>query len=316
VGGDYVGWCPLGYRDRPVLVYDRLGRGTRGGFGVARGSTVAQTPWTYLRRGDMGARDLTRRRVTLDGRSVQQVRIVDAPHVRLSRDFAVTEAPAAGVARAVPRSGTGRLGLPDTAADTRGDSPTGIRRRGRGIEDAHPTDTRAQRRPEEAADPGASARRRPGEAEARTPDRAQRERDGSSQADREVLRPMFRPLSRTRPEGRDAAPPAAEARPRNDSETRPRNDPESRPRSDVESRRGGGEGRPVRQAEPAPRSEPRRDPPPEPRRESQPPPRREAEPRHESESRREAPPRHEAEPRHEAPPPPPAAAARRPRREQ
>ena len=332
VGGDYVGWCPLGYRDRPVLVYDRLGRGNRGGLGVARGTTVAQTPWTYLRRGDIGARDLSRRRVELDGRSIQQVRMVESAHGRLTRDLAVTEAPI-NMARAVPRNGSTRPGISDTVPEMRSDPMTTIpvvRRRGRSIDDgergsltesgsaaagpagtarygatartAHPTDVRGgQRRPDDTPDAGApntAARRgRAGEGvEARRPDRPLRERDGASQADREVLRPMFRPLSRARPEGRDGAAPPEAARPRSESEARPRsdgaprggNDGEAR-RSGDDGRRGGGEARPsgggAREASP-----PRQSAPP---------------PRHEP----------QAQPRHEAPPPPPpAAAARRPRR--
>jgi uncharacterized protein DUF6600/FecR-like protein len=345
VGGDYVGWCPLGYRDRPVLVYDRLGRGTHGGYGVGRGTTVAQTPWTYLRRGDMGARDLSRRRVQLDGRSIQQVRMVESAHGRLTRDFAVTETPIS-VARAVPRNGSTRPGMSDTVPEMRSDPMTTIpvaRRRGRSIDDGqrgsvtesgstaagpagtaryggtaravHPTDVRSgQRRPDapDAGTAGTSARRgRTSEGvEARTPDRPVRQRDGASQDDREVLRPMFRPLSR-RPEG--AAPPEA-ARPRNEGEARPRSEAEPRPRAESEPRRGndgearrggderrrGGEARPAggsaREASP-----PRHEAPPPQRHEAPPPPRHE--------------PQAQAQPRHEAPPPPPpAAAARRPRR--
>ena len=81
-GGDYVGWCPLGYGDRPVLAYDRLGRGNHGHAVTRPGTSVAETPWIYLRRGDVGARDLTRRRVQLDGNSVQQVRVLESAQAR------------------------------------------------------------------------------------------------------------------------------------------------------------------------------------------------------------------------------------------
>ena len=132
VGGDYVGWCPLGYRDRPVLVYDRPGYGTRG-HAVARGATsVAETPWIYLRRGDVGARDLTRRRVQLDGSAAQQVRILETAQARLTRDLAVTDA--AAMARAVPRNTSSRPQMSDTVPEMRGDALTQIpiaRRRGR-----------------------------------------------------------------------------------------------------------------------------------------------------------------------------------------
>jgi hypothetical protein len=132
VGGDYVGWCPLGYRDRPVLAYDRLGLAR--GHAVPRGTTVAETPWIYLRRGDVGARDLTRRRVQLDSTAVQQVRVVDMAQARLTRDFAVTTVPAAAVARAVPRNTSSRPQTSDTVPEMRGDPMTQIpiaRRRGR-----------------------------------------------------------------------------------------------------------------------------------------------------------------------------------------
>jgi FecR protein len=136
VGGDYVGWCPLGYRDRPVLVYDRFGRGDRG-HAVARGTSVATAPWIYLRRGDIGARDLTRRRVQLDSAAVQQVRVVEAARTRLSRDLAVTERPTGAVARAVPRNTSSRPGMSDTVPEMRSDPMSSIpvvRRRGRPVE--------------------------------------------------------------------------------------------------------------------------------------------------------------------------------------
>jgi hypothetical protein len=133
VGGDYVGWCPLGYRDRPVLAYDRIGYASRG-HAVPRGTTVAETPWIYLRRGDVGARDLTRRRVQLDSNAVQQVRIVDTAQARLTRDLAVADAPAAALARAVPRNASSRPQTSDAVPEMRGDLLTTIpaaRRRGR-----------------------------------------------------------------------------------------------------------------------------------------------------------------------------------------
>jgi hypothetical protein len=358
-GGDYVGWCPLGYRDRPVLVYDRLGRGTRGHAVPRGGTSVAETPWTYVRRGDVFARDLARRRVQLDGNSVQQVRVLESAQARLTRDLVVTEAPPA-VARAVPRGTSSRPQMSDTVPEMRGDPMTTIpvvRRRGRPVDgredptglaesgsvvgapsgavqrfggaagrgDAaastpltpvpaarapHPTDVRSgQRRTEEGAEAGAIARRgRSADVEARTPDRPVRERDGvarerggSSDADREVLRPMFGGLGRQRSEGREAAPrdgggqaeDGGWARRRGDGgERRGGDDAEARRGRDGsgEGRRGGADARPAgaaREREAAPRPsnpEPRREPPAQ------------------------------AQPRREAPPPPPDAAARHPRK--
>ena len=355
VGGDYVGWCPLGYRDRPVLAYDRLGFAR--GHAVPRGTTVAETPWIYLRRGDVGARDLTRRRVQLDSNAIQQVRVVDTAQARLTRDFTVADATAAAatLARAVPRSASSRPQTSDT--EMRGDLLTTIpaaRRRGRpadgrddlpaesgsvtgvpagafqrfgavGRGDAaastplvpvpaargpHPTDVRSgQRRVEEPADAGAISRRgRGAEVEARAPDRPVRERDAvsreredSSDAEREVLRPMFRGLGRQRTEGgRDAASP-----PR-DGGTQAEEGGWARRRGDGGERSGGGEaagrrggdsGQGQRGVEARPAGSARE---------------REAAPRPSNPPARSEP---QAQPRQEAPPPPPAAAARR-RRDQ
>ena len=118
-GGDYVGWCPLGYRDRPVLVYDRLGRGNRG-FAVPRGgTTVAQTPWTYLRRGDVAPATCPPARPARQ-RSVRQVRVLESAQSRLTRDLVVADVPPAAVARAVPRGTSSRPGMSDTVPEMRG----------------------------------------------------------------------------------------------------------------------------------------------------------------------------------------------------
>src|SRR5258705_9127637 len=333
-GGDYVGWCPLGYRDRAVLVYDRLGRGTHGHALPRGGTSVSGAPWIYLRRGDVGARDLSRRRVQLDGSAVQQVRILETAQARLTRDFAVTDA--AAMARAVPRNTSSRPQMSDTVPEMRGDPMTQIptaRRRGRPADGrdelpaesgsvvgapsgavqrfgssggatgrgdaaastplvpvpaaraAHPTDVRSgQRRAEEAPETGAIVRRgRSADVEARTPDRpvreregVAREREGASDAEREVLRPMFRGLGRQRTESREAGPP----RDGGEAEGRRGGD------SGQGRARGGAEARPAgsaREREAAPRQ-------------SSPPPRPE--------------PQAQAEPRHQPPPPPPAAPPR------
>jgi len=355
VGGDYVGWCPLGYRDRPVLAYDRLGFAR--GHAAPRGTTVAETPWIYLRRGDVGARDLTRRRVQLDSTAVQQVRVVDMAQARLTRDFTVADATAAAatLARAVPRNASSRPQTSDT--EMRSDLLTTIpaaRRRGRpadgrddlpaesgGVTSAptgaiqrfgaisrgdaaastplvpvpaarapHPTDVRSgQRRVEEPADAGVISRRgRSAEVEARNPDRPMREReavvrerDDNSDAEREVLRPMFRGLGRQRSEGgREAAPPPRDggtqaeeggwARRRGDGGERGSG-------GEAAGRRGGDAGQGQRGVEAHPAGAARQ---------------REAAPRQSNPPARSEP---QAQPRPEAPPTPPAAAARR-RRDQ
>jgi hypothetical protein len=168
---------------------------------------------------------------------------------------------------------------------------------------AHPTDVHSgQRRAEQPQEAVAVPRRgrSAAEVEARTPDRTVREREEASEADREVLRPMFRPLGRQRGEGRDAGQPRDDGQTSDGGWARRRGEDggrstgaEGRRGGDGEVRRGGVEARPMG-ASP-----------------------REASPREATPRQAAPPPRSEpqAQPRREAPPPPPAAAARHPRRE-
>ena len=336
VGGDYVGWCPLGYRDRPVLIYERVARNLARGHAVPRdGATVAQNPWIYLRRGDVTARDIARRRVQLDGTSVQHVRMLEPAQSRLTRDFAVTDAPVTGAVARAPRNVSTRPTIGDTVPELRGDPMTTIpvvRRRGRDLDGGerpgagdssavtsmpmgaavrsrepagtaggavprgvHPTDVRSgQRRPDDGSTETAAPRRAhpPDGVETRPVGGAAREREGTSD-DRDVLRPMFRPLSKPRSEASDGADKGGWIRQRNDGESRRSGDGDS--------------GR----AEARPRDHGVREPSP---REASP---RESSPREASPRQSNPPPRSEpqAQPRREAPPPPPSdAAARHPRK--
>jgi hypothetical protein len=333
-GGDYVGWCPLGHRDRPVLIYEQVARNLARDHAVPRDDAgVARNPWIYLRRGDVTARDISRRRVQLDAGAVQRVKMLETVQSRLTRDLNVADAPAAGAVPRGTRNVSTRPTIGDTVPELRNDPMTTIpvvRRRGRGIDGgdrnavgdsnaitgapagppvryhdpnsaagaavprgAHPTDVRSgQRRPadEGTAETAAPRRGRADGVEARPADGAARQRDGASD-DRDVLRPMFRPLSKPRGESSDGADKGW-----------------LHPRSDGESRRGG-EGDNGR-AEARPRDRGVRESSP---RESSP---RESAPREASPRQSAPPPRPEpqAQPRREAPAPPPDAAARHPRK--
>jgi hypothetical protein len=94
VGGPYVGWCPLGIGNRPVVAYDRR---YRGGQAVPRAGWGS---WVYARHGDMTARDLSRRRVQVDPAEMQQIRML-ASRTRLNRDLRVVEGPLARTGGAV-----------------------------------------------------------------------------------------------------------------------------------------------------------------------------------------------------------------------
>src|SRR5438093_3794539 len=81
LGPGYVGWCPLGYRNQPVVVYDRRDRGRA----VPRGQAVAAaSAWSFVRRGDLGARDLSRRRINTAVELNREMRVVDSPHAPLT----------------------------------------------------------------------------------------------------------------------------------------------------------------------------------------------------------------------------------------
>ena len=66
VGGGYVGWCPLGWRDRPVHPWGGH-RGRRPRPRGAAGGRGQGSSWNVVRHGDLGGRDVARRRVGVDG---------------------------------------------------------------------------------------------------------------------------------------------------------------------------------------------------------------------------------------------------------
>ncbi|HEY7516385.1 MAG TPA: FecR family protein, partial [Vicinamibacteria bacterium] len=170
VAGDYVGWCPLGYRDRPVYWSGR-------GHAVARGhGGEPSSAWAFVKRGDVGARDVAVRRVDLRPEALGGVRVAESPRLRLSRDAReLREAP---VNRdvAVPRNArvkpTPADNVPELGPDRQVTIPTpGITRRrstpredptrydrlnnadesARAPRDDRPTDTRSPRRGGSAA---------------------------------------------------------------------------------------------------------------------------------------------------------------------
>ena len=105
IGGGYVGWCPLGRYNRPVVPWHQ--RRYRG-RAVPRGSIGPDRAWTVVRRGDLARRDIARRRVDPGG--VAGLRVAESPNERPNRNGgALTRASAAipAAARARPRPGGG-----------------------------------------------------------------------------------------------------------------------------------------------------------------------------------------------------------------
>jgi FecR protein len=246
VGPSYVGWCPLGYRDRPVLVYERGDRGRAVPRGsVAAANPTATNPWTFVRRGDLNARDLGRRRVDAGPEIARDVRVVESPRVRLTRDIQLSDE------RAAARNVRTRPGVGDTVPELRSDPMVTIRaplprthyeserEREREAERrrpirydertvippagrSHPTDVRSA-----PAEGVAVDRPRGEERRAEPPQRTE-------SPDREVMRPVFRPLSRPEQERPRPARESGEARSgaeRRRPESAPRAQPESQPRS-------------------------------------------------------------------------------------
>jgi hypothetical protein len=81
VGGGYVGWCPAGRHGRPVAPW----RGHRG-HAVPRGRPGAHDGWNVVRQGDLGARDVRRRRIGLEGIDPSALRVADSAALRPTRD--------------------------------------------------------------------------------------------------------------------------------------------------------------------------------------------------------------------------------------
>lgn len=163
-GNDYIGWCPRGRDDRPLVL----------GHAVPRGG---RSPWTYTRRGDLGARDLPRRRVEIPEAEAQGQRIVERGHIDRSLRMVDGE-------REKPRNVQIRPTPGDTIPELRADPMTTIpfpvaRRRYPSEDERREREGRDRRQRFEQAVPPQSepsanqerSRRREGEAEVRAPER-------------------------------------------------------------------------------------------------------------------------------------------------
>ena len=242
IGSGYVGWAPLGRGDRPVYLRSHRVRG----YAVPKGALQADgvVPWTYVRRGDIGQRDLAHRRVAASEVPAGELRVAPVGHGRLTRDLRIVQGEKGQPDSAVPRNVRTKPTIGDTVPELRTDPMTTIRR----------PIPRTHREPDEAddrqPDGGDRARvavpRAPGAASPWTPNAAvprqqrstgeeggrvgtghwsdrneerrrdvQRARPEDGDAarargrdgdrDRETMRPIFGPLSRPRPDDRGSA---------------------------------------------------------------------------------------------------------------
>jgi hypothetical protein len=211
-GGDYIGWCPLGHDDRPAAF-----AGRRAGRAVPRGTlAVSDQPWAYVRRADFASADLARR-IQTTASTGQEIPAVEHAHARPDRDLHLADGGTTG--RAVPRNVRPRPAPGGTTPELRADTPAAgafpvARRRHREPDAeapapagppaaaaapraslAHPVPTVPAFGPaaESAPSHPTDARHRAYPADARS--REARPAD----ADREVLRRVFGPLSQPHP---------------------------------------------------------------------------------------------------------------------
>jgi hypothetical protein len=133
VGGPYVGWCPLGFGNRPVIVHERR---HRGGQAIPRAGSGS---WIYARNGDLTARDVSRRRVQMDPADLSQVRVLASPRARLTKDLRVSEAPVtrADAPRTVRTKPTPGDTVPELRTDNQTSIPLPVARRRRDSEQRH-----------------------------------------------------------------------------------------------------------------------------------------------------------------------------------
>ncbi len=85
VNDRYVGWCALGFRDRPLYVNVNINNG-RDRF---RGHATPRSNWTYANRGDLG-RQRRGRAGWVRPDNVADLKVFDSPAVRLDRKLEPT----------------------------------------------------------------------------------------------------------------------------------------------------------------------------------------------------------------------------------
>jgi hypothetical protein len=115
VGGGYVGWCPLGYYDRPVVPWHHRGYGGR------RGRHGGHERWSIVRQGDLGRRHLHGRLVGVDQVDPTGLRVADSVMQRPTRDGSSLRED-----RAVPRTISRRMTPGDFVRELGPDNKTTI----------------------------------------------------------------------------------------------------------------------------------------------------------------------------------------------
>lgn len=185
----YVGWAPLGHRDRALNIdIDARRRGIRG-------HAVPRSTWTYASRNDLGRRAGGRAMWTRP-KNVADLKVIESPSVRLTKNFQTTQA----TGRAV---GRWNRGPGDVVRELR-DDPKYL----------HAPDPQARRgaRPRDAAEVERHQRSRPGNGAVAVPEQRSVEQRAlpRSSEPREVRQHSTPRVWRTRP----TTPQTSETEPR------------------------------------------------------------------------------------------------------
>ncbi len=86
VGGGYVGWCPLGRHNRPIVAWGH-GRSRSGDHAVRRSSLRADgDAWNVVRRSDLGRRDVARRRIPSASIATSALQVADSAALHPTHD--------------------------------------------------------------------------------------------------------------------------------------------------------------------------------------------------------------------------------------
>jgi hypothetical protein len=192
VGGGYVGWCPLGWRDRPVRPW-----GGYRGHGVPRDRWGGYDPWNVVRHSHMGGRDVARRRVASDRLEPGALRVAETPALRPTRD--ARDLRDVAVPRAISRRPAPGDSVRELAVDGRTTIPAPWVRRG--------SAPRGETVPRYETTPSSGATRRGGAA---APAPAGRERGETLARPRRFLEPVPESTMTTPRSAPRSAPRAAE----------------------------------------------------------------------------------------------------------
>jgi hypothetical protein len=239
VGNGYVGWCPLGWRDKPVYAWGDWNSRNRG-FAEPRRGTYGS--WMVVRGSDFGRTDLAHHRVPLTGIDPGALRVADSPNLRPTRDVRALAA-SNPEARAISRrpspgdfvrelSVDNKTTIPATWLHARPRRDEGSDSRQRDAREAAPSGARARR------DAGADGRAASGGGTA-APQAAVPQEPRAAEPRRSRSVPWYTPPARddgarAAPSGRDDSSASRNASPRRDdarAERPPRQESERRPES-------------------------------------------------------------------------------------